>query len=292
MAATDNNTTTSGFVQVADGVRLAYKQYGPPSAPNLVLIPAWAQTAASFRKQVQHFRSRFRVTTYDHRGHGESDKPAFGYRVSRLAADLEALLVQLDLRDAALLGHSMGCAVIWAHRDLFPQQQQRRVTKLVLVDQPPTMLHNPAWSADEAAGFSAVFPPQAVWEQANALAGPGGEAAMAALARTFLSPAADPADREWLLQQSLKMPLPLAAALLVDHASADWRDLIPRIDVPTLVVGAEASVCPTQGIRWTADQIPGAKIRIFGKEEGGSHFMLWEIPEEFNRVVEEFLDSS
>ncbi|KAI1631276.1 Alpha/Beta hydrolase protein [Biscogniauxia mediterranea] len=142
MAAT-NNTTTSGFVQVvADGVRLAYNQYGPPSAPNLVLIPGWAQTAAAFRKQVQHFQSRFRVTTYDHRGHGR-------VRQARLR-----VLVQLDLRDAALLGHSMG--------------------------------------------------------------GCGG----------------------------------------------------PRI------------------------RYRGAKIRIFGKEEGGSHFMLWEIPEEFNRVVEEFLASS
>ena len=109
MAATD---TTSGVIQVADGVRLAYNQYGPPSAPNLVLITGWAQTAATFRKQVAHFQSRFRVTTYDHRGHGESDKPAFGYRVSRLAADLEALLSQLDLKDATLLGHSMGCSVI------------------------------------------------------------------------------------------------------------------------------------------------------------------------------------
>ncbi|KAI0597255.1 Alpha/Beta hydrolase protein [Biscogniauxia sp. FL1348] len=291
MAATD--TSTSGFVQVADGVRLAYNQYGPPSAPNLVLIPGWAQTAAAFRKQVQHFQARFRVTTYDHRGHGESDKPAFGYRVSRLAADLEALLAHLDLRDAALLGHSMGCSVIWAHWDLFAQQQQQgRVAKLVLVDQAPTMLHNPAWDAARAAGFSALFPPQAVWDQANALAGPGGEAAMAALARRFLTPEADPADCEWLLRQNLRMPLPLAAALLADHAAADWRDVIPRIDVPTLVIGAEGSLFPTQGIRWTADQIPGAKIRIFGKEERGSHFMLWENPDEFNRVVEEFLTSS
>ncbi|KAI5925807.1 Alpha/Beta hydrolase protein [Camillea tinctor] len=288
MAATD---TASGFIQVADGVRLAYNQYGPPSAPNLVLITGWAQTAAAFRKQVAHFQSHFRVTTYDHRGHGESDKPAFGYRVSRLAADLEALLSQLDLKDATLLGHSMGCSVIWAHWDLFPSSRSR-IAKLVLIDQAPTLLRNPAWSDEEAARAAAVMPPQAVCEQLNALSGPSGKDAMATFAKGFLSPTVDPADAEWLLQQSLKMPLPYAATLLADHACADWRDLIPRINVPTLVIGAEGSLLPTQGMQWIADQIPGAKLRIFGKDEGGSHFMLWENPEGFNRAVEEFLTSS
>ncbi|KAI1504968.1 Alpha/Beta hydrolase protein [Biscogniauxia marginata] len=285
MTETDS---VSGFVEVSAGIRLHYNQYGPPSAPNLVLIPGWTQTAAEFRKQVDHFKASFRITTYDHRGHGESDKPSFGYRVTRLAADLEALMVQLDLRDAALLGHSMGCSTIWAHWDLFPHT---RIARLVLVDEAPTMLINPAWSAEEAAGFAAVMPPAAMYELTNSMAGADGKAAFVGLAKGFLSPQADPADSDWILEQNLKMPLPLAAALLTDHFSMDWRDVIPRIDVPTLVIGAKGSIFNTRGIQWIADQIPGAKLRIFEKEEGGSHFVLWENPVGFNRVVEEFLTS-
>lgn len=106
--------TATNSILVSPGVRLHYSQAGPPAAPNLVLIPGWSQTAAQFQKQVAHFQTRYRVTTYDHRGHGDSDKPGFGYRVYRLAADLEALLEALELRDVVVLGHSMGVSVVWA----------------------------------------------------------------------------------------------------------------------------------------------------------------------------------
>lgn len=123
---------TSNFITTPDGVRLHYTQDGPSSGPNVVFIPGWVQTAAQFKKQVAHFKQKFHVTTYDHRGHGESDKPAYGYRVSRLAADLEFLLKELDLRDVALVGHSMGSSVIWAHWDLFAHD---RIKKVAFVDQ-------------------------------------------------------------------------------------------------------------------------------------------------------------
>lgn len=95
-------------------------------------------------------------------------------------------------------------------------------------------------------------------------------------------------DRGCSLQQSYLMSDESAAALLQNHASMDWRDVLPRLDVPTLVVAAEASVFPAEGVRKVGERIPGAKVVTFGKEEGGSHFMFWENPEKFNRLVEEF----
>ncbi|KAI0013793.1 Alpha/Beta hydrolase protein [Xylariaceae sp. FL0662B] len=111
----------SDFIKTSDGVRLSYSQHGSSSGPNLLFIPGWCQAAAQFKKQVEYFKTNFLVTTYDHRGHGDSEKPANGYRVHRLAADLDALMTQLDLHDVTLLGHSMGCSVIWAHWDIFYQ---------------------------------------------------------------------------------------------------------------------------------------------------------------------------
>ncbi|MDX3765206.1 MULTISPECIES: alpha/beta fold hydrolase [unclassified Streptomyces] len=76
----------------------------------------------------------YRVPAVDHRGHGESGKPAYGYRISRLAADLRAFLLALDIRDATLLGHSLGCPVIWSYWDLYGSD---RIKRLILVDQGP-----------------------------------------------------------------------------------------------------------------------------------------------------------
>ncbi|KAI6085010.1 alpha/beta-hydrolase [Hypoxylon rubiginosum] len=276
----------SNFITTPDGVRLRYWQEGPTSAPNVVFIAGWVQTAAQFKKQVAHFKSKFRVTTYDHRGHGDSDKPAFGYRVTRLAADLESLLTQLDLTDVTLVGHSMGSSVIWAHWDLFPHD---RIKKVALVDEGAVITADPGWTPEQAAEAGTVFPDGQRFELTKALRGPEWKAAWEGLTRSFFSPDVAAADIEWTLEQQMKTPREIAAALMVDHAAMDWRDVIPRIDVPALVVGARCSLFPAAGLEWIGRQIAGARTVIFEKEENGYHCMFWENPEKFNRILEEFL---
>jgi pimeloyl-ACP methyl ester carboxylesterase len=71
--------------------------------------------------------------------------------------------------------------------------------------------------------------------------------------------------------------------------SLNRRDVIPRIALPTLVVGGRVSLVPWKSVAWTATQIPGARLEIFEEEEGGQHFMFVENPEKFNRLLVEFI---
>ncbi|OTB01811.1 hypothetical protein M426DRAFT_14118 [Hypoxylon sp. CI-4A] len=277
------------YITTPDGVRLRYWQEGPVSGPNIVFVAGWVQTAAQFRKQVAHFKTRYRVTTYDHRGHGESDKPAFGYRIYHLAADLHALLARLDLRDVTLVGHSMGAAVMWAHWDIFAHE---RIARLVVADQARALTINPAWTEDERLDAGALNTADKWVEFANALRGPQWKEAWTGVASSFFSPARSDEDFRWSLAQQWKTPHHIAAELFGDHARSDWTDVFARIDVPTLVIGAEGSLMPPQGMRWIASHIPGAKFENFAKDEGGYHFMFWENPDKFNRVLEEFIVSS
>lgn len=279
-------TPTTGFVSTSDGVRLAYTQSGPPSGEDILFIPGWRQTAAQWRKQVSHFEAAHRVTTYDHRGHGASDDPGSGHRVCRYAADLLDLLERLGLSGAHVVAHSMGCSVAWALFDLFPARARHLVSSLVLVDQSPCMVADPAWAPEQARQLAAVFSPGTVFEMRRDMHG-----STARLLDSMFTEGVSAEDRDWALQRSYMMSDESAAALLQDHASMDWRDVLPRLDVRTLVVGAEGSVCPVEGVRWVAQQIPGAKVVTFGKEEGGSHFMFWENPTKFNRIVDEHLSS-
>ncbi|OTA61439.1 alpha/beta-hydrolase [Hypoxylon sp. EC38] len=274
------------YTTTPDGVRLRYWQEGPTNAPNLVFLAGWVQTAAQFKKQVSYFKTNYRVTTYDHRGHGDSDKPAFGYRVYRLAADLESLLTQLDLRDVTLVGHSMGASILWAHWDIFTHN---RIAKLVFVDEARTLTTNPAWTDHEKASAGAVFTPDGVYDIANALRGPQWKDAWTAMARQFYTPEIDEGEFEWALRNSMKTPPEVAAALMQDHPHIDWGDVFPRITVPVLVVGAKASPAPVEAMKWIVKQVPKGRLVIFEKEEGGSHFMFFENPEKFNRILEEFL---
>ena len=269
----------------SDGVALSYGNIG--EGQPLVMIHGWSQTAAQFRHQFDAFATQANVLAYDQRGHGLSARPDHGYRVHRLAMDLREFLGRLDVHDAVLLGHSMGCSVIWAYLELFGEN---RLAKLILVDEPPCLTVNPAWSNHEIAEAGALFKAEALVDLCNSLAGEGDTGAVSdSLMTSMLTPGC-PADlRAWMMECNRQMPRPLAAALMRQHAPIDWRDVIRRIRLPSLVVGAEASLAPASSIRWIAAQIPGATLEIFGADEGGSHFMFAENPKKFNRVVSNFL---
>src|SRR6059036_3263016 len=133
-----------GFVTTNDGYKLRYEEAG--SGKPLVCIPGWSQTAAQFKDQVSGLGDRYRVIAVDMRGHGESDKPDHGYTIQRLAKDVHDLLVTLNLSDVTLMGHSMGCSVIWSYWELWGAE---RLAKLVLIDQMPMITADPAWSPQE-----------------------------------------------------------------------------------------------------------------------------------------------
>ena len=105
----------------------------------------------------------------------------------------------------------------------------------------------------------------------------------------MLTPDIPTEDLDWLYAENLKLAMPFGAKLLIDHVMQDWRDVLARIDVPTLVVGGEVSHVAPSSQRWSASQIPGAQVRIFGRAEGGAHFPFFESPKDFADVLEDFL---
>lgn len=95
-------------VQTTSGVTLNYTDTGGEGRP-LVLVHGWPLSGEAFAANIPVFADAgYRVIAYDRRGFGRSDKPADGYDYDTLADDLKALLDELDLRDAVLLGFSMG----------------------------------------------------------------------------------------------------------------------------------------------------------------------------------------
>lgn len=271
-------------IKTSDGIHLTYNQTGPKNGSPLLFITGWRQAAIEWHKQATYFSSAgFRVTTFDLRGHGDSEEPPFGYRVSRYAADLEDLLTELDLKKVTVIGHSMGCSIAWAWWDQYPSSHGR-VAKFVFVDQPAVTARNPEWTDEQAAQVSAVFTPAAVYALAANMS-----AELAPLVRGMFTPAVSESDFQWVLEQNRKMSDATSAALLRDHALNDWRDVLPRITKPSLVIAGEVSVFPPRGVEWVAGQIPGAERYTFSRGEKGSHFVFWENPARFNEVVEGFV---
>lgn len=278
-------TKKAGYVTTSDGVRLHYLEAG--AGRPLVLIPGWSQTAAMYQHQFEGLGKSYRVIALDMRGHGESEKPAHGYRIARLALDTHDALVALNLRDVTLGGHSMACAVIWSYWEQFGSDL---LSKLILIDQAPTVTAWPDWTENERATTGALFDPPALFAMAAELSGPQGVKATENFIRNLCFTAAFPEEqRAWVLAENLKLPRHYAARLLVDDCAQDWRDLIPRITLPTLVVGGQASFFNPKSQEWVGQQIPGARVEIFDGPDGGSHFMWLENPAKFNQLVRAFM---
>lgn len=97
----------------------------------IVLIHGWPLSSSMWEYQVPALVERgHRVVTYDRRGFGKSDFPAEGYDYNTMAGDLKELLDHLDIRDATLVGFSMGGGEIAKYFSLFGGE---RVSRVVLV---------------------------------------------------------------------------------------------------------------------------------------------------------------
>jgi len=273
--------SSSSYFTTNDGVKLHYLEAG--CGRPLVLLPGWTQPAAGFSRQFAALSDSFRCLALDFRGHGESERPTYGYRVSRLARDCLEFLDHLRLDNAVLLGHSAGCVVIWSFIDLFGED---RVRALILCDEPITFLKRPGWSETECREYGASADGNDALAQAAAIAGPDGERVLRDFISHEFSPEFPEAEMASVIEGSLRMPRSVAAELMLSVMRADFRDLLPRIRRPTLCIGGRRSHLGPRAMPWIASQLAKAQLAMIDAR----HFVHLENPDAFNSAVRGFLE--
>jgi len=274
--------------RTSDGVEIAFRDTGGEGVP-LVLLHGWLCNQDLFRTQVDGLRDRRRVVTMDLRGHGRSEVPAFGYRISRLAADVRELLSVLDVDSVDALGWSMGASVWFSFIDLFGPAAIRR---LIVVDEPSLLLDVPWMSArgDVAAGV--LFDSATVRGIVQALASENAAATVAHMFAGSFVGDVDPDVRGELLSAMQSTSPTEAGRLLFDHANQDWTDVVQRITSPTLVVGCEGSYIDPEGLRAMTALMPDAHTVVLAPPVASSHFPFLQNPDAFNQLISTFLDGS
>ena len=97
-------------VVLGNGVKIHYQQIG--EGPDVVMIHGLTGNLAVWHLQIiPQLMDRFRITTYDLRGHGYSEVTPAGYTGDDMAEDLRNLLDALDIERPALVGHSYGADI-------------------------------------------------------------------------------------------------------------------------------------------------------------------------------------
>ncbi len=238
---------------------LFYNDWG--TGRPVVLLHGWALDQRMWDRQVAHLTAHgLRCITYDRRGHGRSDVPGSGYDYTTLAADLAAVLDALDLTDVLLVAQSMaaGEAVRYLAGD--DQRSAQRVTGLVLVGGVTPCLTasptNPAGVPAEVfqASNLALAEDRPAWFRA------GTPAYFGEPDRADLTP-----QMQAALDMCLQTPLPVLQASTETMLSADLRDEIRRVSVPTLVIHGDADASaplPVTGAP-TAALLPHGHLRVY-----------------------------
>lgn len=266
-------------IETNDGTNIYYEEMG--NGRPLLMIHGWGFSGRFFHKNVEALAEHARVITIDLRGHGNSDKPSHGYRVPRLARDLYDVLSALDLQDVTVLGWSLGCPVIWSYLELFGTE---RLKQAVFVEQTPRQYYGLDWKYAHATCYDdssfAYTKAQVKMDTSNFDKNQ---------IKTIMETEPAQEERERMLAEMAKAPAPVRNAIMADHTRYDWRDLIPEINLPSLVlVARKDKVFSWQGPAWVGEHIPCAQTVFF---ENSSHAMFLDEPEKFNDSVIQFMSN-
>lgn len=116
---------TVGKENSAD-IHLYYEDHG--SGQPVLLIHGWPLSSTSWERQTHALvAAGYRVIAYDRRGFGKSSQPATGYDYNTLAGDTHKLIEELDLRDLALVGFSMGGGEVARYMGKYDQGRVSKV---------------------------------------------------------------------------------------------------------------------------------------------------------------------
>lgn len=266
-------------------VEIHYHDHG--QGQPIVLIHGWPLSERSWEKQEPALLEQgFRVIKYDRRGFGESSKPIEGYNYDTLAGDLNELMTELDLKQAILVGFSMGAGEVARYLGKYGSERVEKavfiggITPFLLktddnqqgVDEKVFIDIQENIKKDRLAfleGFFNDFYSSNVIESKTGMTDVSGSV----LKFSF---------------QIAAMASPIATLQCVSAWLEDFRSDLSRIKVPCLVIHGDSD-------RIVPLAASGKRVPDFVEDckyveiKGGPHGILMSHPDEVNEALSEFI---
>ena len=221
-----------------------------------------------------------RTIAFDHRGHGQSVLGDDGHSLDALAEDIKTVVLGLDLRDAILVGHSMGGVAVQSFLIRYPDLTRERIKGVVLLS---TLAKSPLGSqstrmkARIEKWFKRVPDTTPLW--ANPDLG-------LVLANVGFGTDARPSHVELVRQMMHSCSARTRSEAPRVLVGLDFTDDLPKIDVPTLVIGGTADVLtPPACSKQIAELVPNARLELI---EGAGHLVMLERADELNKMIIDF----
>jgi len=252
-----------------NNITLHYTNEGITEATTLVFINSLGTDLRIWDGVVPHFSNRYRIIRYDKRGHGLSDCPPAPYAIRDHATDLAALLDQLEIPQAILVGISVGGMIALDFAATWPE----RVQSLVLCDTAPKI-------------GTAVL-----WNERITNLRQNGMVALSdmILSRWFASSFArqNPAAYSGYANMLTRMPIAGYTGTCEAIRDADLTETTKTIAAPTLVLcGAEDMATPPALVSGLCELMPHA---TYQKIPNAGHLPCIEQPDIMAQHIAQFL---
>jgi pimeloyl-ACP methyl ester carboxylesterase len=265
-------------VTLPNGVSLAYVDRGDRSAPAVVLIHGYTDSARDWVPMLPYLSKHYRLILVDIRGHGQSSKPECCYTRLDFAYDIKLLLDALGVARADVVGHSLGSIIAQTFAEYWPE----RTAHVVLIS---STGGSPPGAAKQAPRFDFAAEIRKLKEPI--------EADSPFMIAWWDSPT--PVDPDFIRRQrkdAAGIPLRVWLAVLdqglnADDLYANLQSTLPRLKAPTLLIWGSKDPIMEEDMRQSLrNALPGAEVKIF---DGLGHNPFWEDPRGVADVINTFL---
>ena len=263
--------------ELDNGIRLHYQQVG--QGPDVVMVHGITGNLAVWHLHiVPALADRFRLTTYDLRGHGHSDVAPTGYSPDDMACDLLGLLDLLEIHRPVLIGHSYGADVALYFAARYPS----RVAEVIAIESALPALEE-SRRPDDWVGWAYWV---SVLERAGHQVPPEYRSNLRYLIRATAE-----LPKQWGPLKGLpRNPKPFLRLLDETTLPEDYRrigtltlDRIPSIETPVVLMYAERSAF-LDTFEYLQEHLPNAHPVLLPRTEWG-HFGPLEQPEVVAREI-------
>lgn len=255
----------SNAVTSSDGVEIHFDRQGDGS-PTLIFVHGWGNDRSVWKAQVAHFSRKYEVINIDLPSFGDSGNNRENFTIVSFGGDIATVIGKLNLEQAVLIGFSMGAPVVIEAANRVPEQ----VIGVILVDQ----LHD----------VEATIPPAAISD----------------MERSFLDLVARPTNEKLVsggfYKKDTETSFKRVAAMLEDAPRIGWRESlldtlnwlnedciesISRVQAPIIAINSDLQPTDVEAFR---KYVPSFQAKIVPNT---GHLVMWDAPEEFNRLLEE-----
>jgi pimeloyl-ACP methyl ester carboxylesterase len=269
IVASPSDAPRFGEVRLSTGIRMHYAEQGEARGVPIILLHGYSDSWFSFSRVLTPLAREAHVYALDQRGHGKTDKPADGYQMRDLAADVVAFMDAKGIARATIVGHSMGGFVAQQVALAVP----KRVSRLVLV--------GTATRPRAIAGFDEL-------EKAVATLP---EPVPESFVREFqLSTVHAPVGDDFIntvVAESLRLPARVWRELLAGMIATDRAVALGRSGIPTLVLrGEKDSYITAQETVALSTMVAATRTKTYANT---GHSPNWEQPAAFANDVLAFV---